>query len=78
MGKTSVDVSFLHKQGDGYRDFNSFNANDFYLKLAHEINENHTITLKLGYNEQKSRATYHEAQRGYSGKIIKLTRQNLT
>ncbi len=71
-GKTSVDVSFLHKKGNGYRDYNSFHANDFYLKLAHEINEKHTITLKLGYNEQKSRASYHGLTQGLFWKNYKI------
>jgi Fe(3+) dicitrate transport protein len=63
-GKTSVDLAYMHKKGNGYRDYNAFHANDLYLKMIHEINEKHTITMKLGYNEQKAQATYHGITQG--------------
>ncbi|MDX1960080.1 MAG: TonB-dependent receptor [Leptospiraceae bacterium] len=63
-GKTSIDASYLHKRGDGYRDYNYFNVNDFYFKISHEINEKHTVSLKLGHNDQKAQATYHGVTQG--------------
>ena len=58
FGKTSFDISYLHKQGDGYRDHNEFNVNEINTKIIKEINDRHTITLKLSFHEQKANATY--------------------
>ncbi|HNF17070.1 MAG TPA: TonB-dependent receptor plug domain-containing protein, partial [Leptospiraceae bacterium] len=57
-GKTGYDISYLHKQGDGYRDYNHFNVNEANLKLVHALNDRHTFTFKLSVHEQKARATY--------------------
>ncbi len=57
-GKTGYDISYLHKHGDGYRDYNHFNVNEANLKLVHTLNEKHTFTFKLSVHEQKARATY--------------------
>ena len=56
--KTSYDFSYLHKSGDGYRDHNEFNVNEITGKMIHEINERHTLTLKLSAHQQKANATY--------------------
>jgi Fe(3+) dicitrate transport protein len=58
FGKTSIDVSSNYKQGEGYRDFQKFKVNDYYFKINHEINEKHSINLKIGQNLQDAESTY--------------------
>jgi Fe(3+) dicitrate transport protein len=58
FGKTGVDVSYLYKQGDGFRDSQGFHLNDVSLKLVHEISDKHTVTFKTGYQEQEAKSTY--------------------
>ncbi|MCP5501712.1 MAG: TonB-dependent receptor [Leptospiraceae bacterium] len=59
FGKTALDVSFLHKHGDGFRDYNFFNVNEGNIKIIQELNEKHSISLKIGIHQQKARASYH-------------------
>jgi Fe(3+) dicitrate transport protein len=58
FGKTSIDVSYNYKQGDGFRDFQKFNVKDIYFKIGHDLNEKHSISLKLGHNAQDAQSTY--------------------
>lgn len=57
-GNTGVDVTYLHKKGDGYRDYNAFRVNEANTKLIHTFNESHTISLKIGAHRQDARASY--------------------
>lgn len=72
FNKTAVDVSHLHKKGNGFRDFQSFNVNDVYGKIIHEFNDKHTVTLKLGHHDQKARATYLGLTQGLFWKNPKI------
>jgi Fe(3+) dicitrate transport protein len=58
FGKTSIDVSSNYKQGDGFRDYQKFKVNDFYLKLNHELNEKHAFNFKISQNNQDAESTY--------------------
>jgi len=58
FGNTGVDVSFLRKQGDGFREHQSFKINEFNFKTTTQLNEKHAITTKLGYHHQIASATY--------------------
>lgn len=71
-GNTSIDVSYLHKKGNGFRDYNDFNVNDFYAKLSHRFNEKHTISIKLGHNNQKAKASYLGLTRGLYWKNYRI------
>lgn len=57
-GNTSFDVSYLHKQGDGFRDFQGFRVDEINAKLFQKINESHTLTLSLGSHRQDAQSTY--------------------
>ncbi|PJZ68236.1 TonB-dependent receptor [Leptospira perolatii] len=58
QGNTGYDVSYLHKEGKGYRDFQGFRVDDFYGKLVHKLGEKDTISLKVGHNDQDAQSTY--------------------
>lgn len=58
FGKTGIDVSYLHKQGDGFRDSQGFKLDDVSVKIIHEINEKHSVTFKMGYQVQDAQSTY--------------------
>ncbi|MEM7182418.1 MAG: TonB-dependent receptor [Spirochaetota bacterium] len=58
FGQTGVDISYLHKSGDGFRDHSQFYLNEINAKLIHSFNESHTISLSLGAHEQQAEATY--------------------
>ncbi|MCB1189672.1 MAG: TonB-dependent receptor [Leptospiraceae bacterium] len=72
FNKTAADVSHLYKKGDGYRDFQSFNVNEAYAKLIHEFNPKHTVSLKVGYHDQKARSTYLGLTQGLYWKNPKI------
>jgi Fe(3+) dicitrate transport protein len=57
-GNTGVDVSILRKQGDGFRQSQSFRINEFNVKTTSKLNEKNHLTLKLGIHQQESQATY--------------------
>ncbi|MCB1178761.1 MAG: TonB-dependent receptor, partial [Leptospiraceae bacterium] len=71
-GKTAVDVSYMHKKGNGYRDYNAFHANDIYMKLIHQFNDSHTVTMKIGHNDQKAQASYHGLTQGLYWKNYRI------
>jgi Fe(3+) dicitrate transport protein len=58
FGNTGIDVSILRKQGDGFRNSQSFKLNEINVKTTTELNEKNTITTKFGFHEQQSQATY--------------------
>jgi Fe(3+) dicitrate transport protein len=58
FGNTGVDVNILRKQGNGFRDSNSFRVNEFNIKTSTKLNETNYITMKFGLHQQESQATY--------------------
>ncbi|HMW04678.1 MAG TPA: TonB-dependent receptor [Leptospiraceae bacterium] len=72
FGKTGVDVSYLYKQGDGFRNYQGFHLNDVSIKLVHEISEKHTITFKTGFQEQDAQSTYLGLTQGLFWKNPKI------
>jgi len=58
FGHTGVDVSILRKQGNGFRNSQAFEINEFNIKSSTKLNETNYITLKLGLHQQESQATY--------------------
>lgn len=55
---TAYDVSYLHTQGNGFRDYQGFNVNDFNVKLMQKIGDKDTVFLKYQMYQQDSQATY--------------------
>ncbi len=58
FGNTGFDISVLRKQGDGFRDHQSFSVNEINLKTITELNEKHSITTKIGMHDQVANITY--------------------
>lgn len=50
-------LNFLHKQGDGFRDF-YFDIDDVQAKVTLKPSDNHTFAVKLGLYDEKSNSTY--------------------
>jgi len=50
-------ATFLHKRGDGWRDF-FFNLDDLQTKFVLKPAAPHTLTLKAGYYDENSNSTY--------------------
>ena len=50
-------LSFLRKQGDGFRDF-YFDINDVQSKFTLKPAENHSFAIKLGVYDERSNSTY--------------------
>ena len=50
-------VNFLHKQGDGFRDF-YFDFDDLQSKFTLKPNDRHTFGVKMGVYDEKSNSTY--------------------
>ena len=63
VGGSSLDqrmgwlFNFLHKQGDGFRDF-FFNIDDVQGKFVLKPGNAHSITVKTGYYDENSNSTY--------------------
>lgn len=55
---TAYDISYLHNQGNGFRDYQGFRVNDLNLKLIQKIGEKDSVFLKYQSYEQDSQATY--------------------
>lgn len=58
FGNTGFDFNVLRKQGDGFRAHQGFFVNEANLKTVHQLNEKHSITTKVGFHQQESKATY--------------------
>jgi Fe(3+) dicitrate transport protein len=50
-------VNYLHKQGDGWRDF-WFDIEDVQSKFTFKPNDKHTLSIKAGVYKEKSNSTY--------------------
>ena len=63
IGSSSEDqkvgwlMNYLHKRGDGWRDF-FFNIDDLNTKFIMKPSDAHTFTLKAGYYDENSNSTY--------------------
>lgn len=62
-GKLGYLVEALRLSADGFKELDTggdtgFERNDVRLKLAYEINEQHSVRLKLGYADEDSDETY--------------------
>jgi len=58
FGNTGVDVNVLRKQGEGFRQHQSFRVNEFNFKSSTQLNEKHALTTKMGYHHQEASVTY--------------------
>jgi Fe(3+) dicitrate transport protein len=58
FGNTGFDISVLRKQGDGFRDHQSFFVNEINMKTITQLNEKHAITTKIGMHQQEANITY--------------------
>lgn len=58
FGNTGLDISVLRKQGDGFRDHQSFAINEVNVKTITQLNEKHAITTKFGIHQQEANITY--------------------
>ncbi|WCL48832.1 TonB-dependent receptor family protein [Leptospira sp. GIMC2001] len=58
FGNTGFDISVLRKQGDGFRDHQSFFVNEVNLKTITQLNEKHAFTTKIGMHQQEANITY--------------------
>lgn len=56
-GSVGWIVNYLHKQGDGWRQF-FFDVDDFNAKVTLKPNDGHTLTFKGGLYEERSNSTY--------------------
>lgn len=54
----SVLVNYAHKNGEGNRANNDFDADDFMLKLGFALNESHFLGVKFTYYRNDANATY--------------------
>ncbi len=50
-------VNFLHKRGDGFRDF-FFNVDDLQTKFVLKPSDSQTFTVRAGYYDENSNSTY--------------------
>ena len=50
-------LNYLHKQGDGWRDF-WFDIEDVQSKFTLKPNDNHTLSIKTGVYAERSNSTY--------------------
>ena len=50
-------INYLHKQGDGWRDF-FFDIEDFQSKFTLKPNDKHTFSIKAGVYDENSNSTY--------------------
>lgn len=57
-GPFGIDISLLHKQGDGFKDASAFNLNNFTGKMKFTPGEKTKIILKTNYHDQTSSQTY--------------------
>ncbi len=57
-GPFGLDVSILHKQGDGFRNHSDFNLSNFTAKMKFDISDKTKIILKNNYHDQNSSQTY--------------------
>lgn len=57
-GPFGLDISLLHKQGDGFRDASDFNLTNFTGKMKFDVAEETKIILKTNYHDQSSSQTY--------------------
>lgn len=55
---TAYDISYLHNQGNGFRDYQGFQVNDLNLKLMQKIGDKDSVFLKYQSYQQDSQATY--------------------
>jgi Fe(3+) dicitrate transport protein len=57
-GNTGYDISVLRKQGDGFRNHQSFYVNELNLKTVTQWNEKHSTSTKVGFHQQEANITY--------------------
>ncbi|TGJ99702.1 TonB-dependent receptor [Leptospira semungkisensis] len=69
---TAYDISYLHTQGNGFRDYQGFKINDFNIKLMQKIGEKDTVFLKFQSYNQDSQATYLGLTQGLYWKNPKI------
>ncbi len=69
---TAYDISFLHNQGNGFREFQGFKVNDLNLKLMQKLGEKDTVFLKYQSYQQDSQATYLGLTQGLYWKNPKI------
>ncbi|EMJ36434.1 TonB-dependent receptor plug domain protein [Leptospira interrogans str. FPW1039] len=58
FGNTGIDISILRKQGDGFREHQSFRIHEFSFKSVTNLNEKHTLTSKFLATAQDANMTY--------------------
>lgn len=58
FGNTGMDISYVRKQGNGFRDSNGFRMNEINFKTITQLNEKHSFSTKFGYHEQQASVTY--------------------
>ncbi|TGL64147.1 TonB-dependent receptor family protein [Leptospira sarikeiensis] len=55
---TAYDISYMHNQGSGFRDYQGFRVNDLNLKLMQKLGEKDSVFLKYQSYQQESQSTY--------------------
>ncbi|MGE8722250.1 TonB-dependent receptor family protein [Leptospira terpstrae] len=58
FGSSAFEVSLLRKQGNGFRNHQSFDVTEGNVKWIQDWNQNHSTTIKLGYHMQNAQSTY--------------------
>ncbi|EMN87862.1 TonB-dependent receptor family protein [Leptospira weilii] len=58
FGNTGIDISFLRKQGNGFRDHQDFRLHEFSFKSITDLNEKHILTSKFLATAQDANMTY--------------------
>ncbi|WP_046690310.1 TonB-dependent receptor domain-containing protein [Leptospira santarosai] len=58
FGNTGIDISFLRKQGNGFRDHQNFRLHEFSFKSTTDLNEKHVLTSKFLATVQDANMTY--------------------
>lgn len=62
IGKTwnrfGFDFSFLHKQGNGFKDSSDFRVTNLTTKMRYSFSEKTNLTLKINFHNQESSQTY--------------------
>lgn len=57
-GPFGLDVSILHKQGDGFRDYSDFRLTNLTAKMKFDVSDKTKIILKNNFHDQHSSQTY--------------------
>ncbi|TGN10107.1 TonB-dependent receptor family protein [Leptospira ilyithenensis] len=72
FGKLGIDTTVFRKSGDGYRDHQSFQVNEFDLKLRYTLDNESAFTFRLQSHEQKAESTYLGLSQGLYQKNTKI------